>query len=331
MLFLYKIGDIQTDSVLLRVITIYILSLYCYFLSDLCKKNPDLFFLAVKIYIESLLYACLCGGILFILILKGVVGEAQLSYITSGAHIIQFGSLNIFRFNPGSNVNEFSYILGIGIFLLNFINIERRKKNMVLFIFLICLFLTLTRAAWLSLLVAYVIYFLLNENSTKRMINTIIFSCFVFSIFAYIYSTVESFSYLVDSRLAPTIGVSGEERLEKFDFAYQSLLSSKMTLLFGHGWSTNMYIHNVYLQLLYELGVIGFIIFSVYIIYIILPIFFIKEKYCKATLISLIVFIFLFATMQHTLYHTQTWFILAIINSSIILNKKLKLPHEKNK
>jgi hypothetical protein len=178
---------------------------------------------------------------------------------------------------------------------------------------LILEFATLTRASWLALLFSFLVLFFLKKHSLNKIIvGSLTLVCLCVMSYILIISDPLLRDLFV-SRTSFDIGVSGYERLEKFNYVFSRLGASEFRLFFGYGWSTNLYVHNVYLQLLYEVGLLGLFVFCSYFLYLYNRVLKITTQRFKEFSISTLVFIAVSAGAHHTFYHVQNWFMIALV------------------
>ena len=310
-----------SDSAALRILAFSFLVMYSASIATALKRNEELLVSMSHHFVIGTIVSSIIGSIIFICVWNGLVSIQDLLPISVDLHIIESEN-NFYRFNPGANVNEFSMILTFALILLFFVKWNNRIKFLVILFLSFCLLATLTRSSWLGIVVALSIGFITGSKNKKyiyKLLGLFIFISFVIFSF-YLFSDL--FKYLIETRFAMNIGDSGEERLIKYNFVFNRLFENHFRLLFGYGWSSNLYVHSVFLQLLYEIGFIGFLLFFIIFYFYFKGIFLIPPGHYKIVLISLIVFIIISASMQHSLYHVQTWFILGLISGCISFLKK---------
>lgn len=254
------------------------------------------------VYIQGTLFTTIVGLVMFYMIFQGLVSENDLKiFIVAGdIHIVG----NFFRFNPGSNVNEFSQILVYAIILLFYFE-SKLMFNIILFH--LALLMTLTRFSWIGYLIA-----LFGFNIKKAVIFIFILVVSILCIYMLVDDNIR---LIIESRFALDMGASGDDRIGKFLYVYESLSNNIFRLLFGYGFSTNLYVHSVYLQLLYEIGIIGLLIISM----LLYKYFFryINNRYSLA----IFIFIIVESIAHHILYLSETWFAIAMM---VLISKKIK-------
>ena len=300
------------ESVLFRFLSIVTLIFYMIAVFSFLQKNTLNAYLLARYYIYGLLAASIIGIFIFIQVWTGNLSVADLAPISADSHIIG----NFYRFNPGANVNEFSMLIAFGILLLPFCKFPNYIFISLLIFFALCEFAGLTRSSWISLFLALILGALFKENLMETSLFILISFLFVIFIFTLLYINVPEVEMLINTRLALDIGTSGFERLDKFQFVFDRAKESPISFIFGHGWATNLYVHNVYFQLLYEIGLLGLLVFIYFIIFLIKDIFLLKPSIEKSSLIAIAIFIASSAFFQHTLYHVQTWLMLGFVSGA---------------
>ncbi|MGV0982100.1 MAG: O-antigen ligase family protein [Polynucleobacter sp.] len=310
-----------TESSLLRVVSIFILTAYSMVVYSALVDNSTRIILSARVFVIATLLSSIIGCIIFSGVFFGLVSINDLEPISVGSpHVID----DIFyRFNPGSNVNEFSMIIAFALFLLYFAHFSKYFTFFISLIFIICEFATLTRSSWIGLLLGFLIPYFYYKKSIFSIRFFLIFFIFLF-LFLTFYHSSPFIQNLIDTRTAFDIGVSGSDRLMKFDYVYDSLVASPFRLFFGFGWGTNLYVHNVYLQILYELGLFGLIMTLVSLFTFTRGIFLMRNSRYKPPLVGIFIFIIISFLMQHLLYHIQLWFVIGFIASAAVTFKSTK-------
>lgn len=324
-IFLYQLTLDQKESSLLRLVSFISLVLYCAVIYTSILRNKLIYVKLADYYVMGTFLASVVGVFIFYFVSKGRLTSEDLDPISAGVHIVSLGSIIFYRFNPGANVNEFSVILAYAMFLMPFTSFSKKNKLWLVALFLLLEFATLTRATWLGLILSsFIAMFFLS--GLKRNLNFLLISIISFIVvLALVYSNSEDFRFLIDSRMSMDIGASGHERLDKFGYVFERLGQNDFRFLFGYGWATNMYVHSVYLQLAYEIGVLGLILFIASIFLFIRNAFFLNKGVFKASFIACIFLIIIVSSMHHVLYHMQTWFVFAFIAGvSVVLRNEYK-------
>lgn len=156
------------------------------------------------------------------------------------------------------------------------------KEKFALFIYALLIILTLSRGAFVSLLITLIYYLFFCKDDIKKTIINIIKIIIVLIIVVPLINNITtkylSFSTtnLINSRIQSltTDGGSGRERLWKYaldSFSEHPIIGIGInnTLTYNNlNYNENHYTHNTYLEILSELGIIGMIIYII-IIYMI--------------------------------------------------------------
>lgn len=300
------------ESVLLRLIAFAILVFYCISIVTAMIRNHELIVVASRYFVLGTIVASAIGFFIFLGVFNNLFSVEDLLPISVDVHIIE-GEKNFYRFNPGSNVNEFSMIIAFAILLLLFVSWPNKYIFLILSFFLVCEVATLTRGSWVALILGLSAGVLALGNYKKFVYRIFITFTVVFLGLLFLYYFSGEFSKLMDTRLSFEIGISGVERLEKFSHVISSVGENPFRLLFGYGWSSNLYVHNVFLQLLYEVGVIGLVVFFITIWLFLSGLFSLRPGIHKFFSYAVVTFIGVSSLVHHTLYHLQTWFMLAIV------------------
>jgi len=243
------------------------------------------------------------------------------------------------RFSPGSYPNEYgnvsSFVLSVLILLLA----ERKNFSLFLYLFICMAFVSLifstTRAAYLSFCVT-LIYLCLISLPVRRIFlklvclgGCIVFILMRFFSFDFLHTLVQRFGHI--SLKTGSSGVRIAEWIKGFN-------QLGHTPLWGTGFGHNIFAHNVYLELLYEMGVIGCMLllisfihyFSEHYLQIRKKFFAQTDKrevlYNRITVIGLI-HVLLFAITNHNMHHHLTWTIFFFFNMGLVSKKKTFIPN----
>jgi hypothetical protein len=315
MLFKYSIGGEQTDSVLARFVALAALAMFACWVARFVVRVPKGFRTIAVVYTDALLFATLVGYVITVLVFVGRLTVEDLLPISADTHLVDI----VYRFNPGANVNEFGMLLGYGIMFVLWLDWPGWRKKLYLTLFILAEFLTLTRACWIGVSIGLIVYVLMVARNKVR--NLVAIAAVLLVIVALI-SLDPDVSKIMISRTVMDIGASGAERLDKYALAYDEVMSSPWRLLFGFGWSTNLYIHSVPLQLLYETGLIGFLGYV-----LIGAVAFKKYLWAlpssdKSLMVPLMTMMFIFGSVHHTIYHMQSWLIIGLFWGVCVRNQE---------
>jgi hypothetical protein len=315
MLFKYSLGEGQVDSVLARLISLAVLVMYASWVASFVAHATDGFKSIAAVYSNALLFTCLIGYVIFALVFLGRLHVEDLLPISADTHLVG----DIYRFNPGANVDEFGTLLGYGIMLVLWLDWSILRKMLYLGPFFVAVLLTLNRTCWIGVPLGLLIYIF---GARRKFVATagvgVLLGAAVFLL-----TRNHEISDILLSRTVLDIGASGADRLGKYSSAYSDLTSSPWRLLFGFGWSSNLYVHSVPIQLLYETGLVGvgcylFIGLLGLTNYRLTP-----PSSEKSLLIPLMAMMFVFGSVQHTLYHMQTWLIIGLFWGVVVRGRSV--------
>lgn len=179
--------------------------------------------------------------------------------------------------------NIFAGFLVIAIFLIFILKLKKRK---ILIFFLpilsTALFFTFSRAAWIALIISLLFYLLINLKNriTFKKIVSLSFICFLIPvIFSFIYLPLSK------ARIGGAERLEVKSNIERIEYFSESLRIIKTYPFFGAGYGNytlavqNLInpnresfayqpVHNIYLFILSEIGVLGFLCLSVFLIII---------------------------------------------------------------
>lgn len=306
---IYYSADNQVDSLGARFIALMFLMIFSIAIFDLSLRRG--IELVLRFFLDGVMMALFIGIIIFALVFMGMIGVADLEPLSADTHIV--GS--IYRFNPGGNVNEFGLIAIYGLLWARFAYpfASKFKQFAIYGLLIFALFFSLTRAAWLAYAGSLIVMALVSGHGRKLLFV----GASSFAIFTYfIYQLNNELANIVVSRFSFDGGPSGEERLNKIASAFSfNAELNWLELLFGKGWATNLYLHSVPLQLIYEIGILGFLLITGTLVWTFFKLVMRARQKVPGALESLgcLVAYCIFSSFHHTLYHMQTWFILGLI------------------
>lgn len=251
--------------------------------------------------------------------------------------------LNIFRNNPsyGLSINIYDYYGGgwtnnrvyatftepsfYGVFLVvlivmfYFINVK--GKNILMFMLLVNLYLTFSRSAWIAFIYIILFYIIIKIfykiKSIKRIILAIAMLMPIINIMIVKYANNKIFN-----------DFSSQARTNSVLFYLNGVFDSIKTFLFGHGlgsmqnnYNINSYInymleqnaHNGYIEILYEFGVVTFIILLIFI-YLFVKKINTKDSYIIYLVVSM-------TSLLGTSFYVESTLILIILFIVVIKNR----------
>lgn len=198
------------------------------------------------------------------------IGLISLNFSYLGNNISSFGVL-IDRSSPrlitfaSSDPNISCVLLSIFMFF-SFKDIKKYKFTFILN--MICIFLTLSRGAIIAVIIGLIINYLFKKASKKEknMIKTIL----IFVLMTIILIILNKYGLLemIFNRFDSSISTGGSGRVELWTKAIDQFYRNP---IFGVGINNlqiyigNTYVHNTYLQVLAETGVVGFLTYILFL------------------------------------------------------------------
>lgn len=253
-------------------------------------------------------------GIGYIFFLGYYLNAIPLSIIERFSVLTQF-SFNLLRFSPGSYPNEYGIVSSFVLSVLGLIFLEKRKVEFgfstlsLFFLFFatfLALILTTTRAAYLSLFIS-AIYALWQSNRRFKGIALILSPIFAL-FFLLSFFKIDMLKFILagfsQSLYEGSLGSRTEIWVESAEKALENSL-------WGAGFASLTNIHNVYLQTVFELGVVGIFLLLGTLFFLVIET---HSRYIGMTFFSKIrvvglIHILSFAMSNHNLNHHLTWFV----------------------
>lgn len=239
--------------------------------------------------------------------------------------LTQFG-FGLLRFSPGSYPNEYGVVSSFVLSVLILIFLEKKmekfrltKKKFHFFFFasFLAFLLTTTRAAYLSFLVS-LLYIGWGSGRFSRMIAYLLFLIGVF--FSLLLPLkINMFQILTTGFTQKfTEGSLGE----RYQIWFEAVEKAQGHCFWGTGFASLTNLHNVYLQLFFELGFVGLILLigSVFLAFLESHGRYKKEQldpfFSKIRIVGL-VNVLSFAASNHNLNHHLTWFVCFLCFASL--------------
>lgn len=299
----------------------------------------------VVLYVKSFFCSLLIGYVFYLGFYLDVI---SLSWIEHFSVLTQFG-YGFLRFSPGSYPNEYGMVSSFALSILTWMLLEYKtqrikdffsKSFLILFYVLtfIALFLATTRTAYLSYL------FVLSYMAWKKRRLVRVFmgasTCFLVVAALLRVASINMLEILV-SGFKLDILTSGSlgDRFDLWTKAYETFFNNP---IFGEGFSVYTNIHNLYLQLLFELGIAG-----VGVLVGVCSLFLFEKGYIrllgrktneapfeirflKTIAIAGIIQVLWFAGSNHNLNHHLTWLVAFLWFSLALLNRKRAVNADRN-
>lgn len=330
-----KIGEANEPHTLFRFFLLFCQYLFIIGAASSLKEEKDLI-KTLRIYLQFFFVSVLAGYFLFFGYYLNVF---SFDFVMRFSILAQEG-FGILRFSPGSYPNEYGIIssFALGIFALIFLekkeavfDFSRKTLKAFLILTFFAFLLTTTRAAYLSFFVTMIYiawqtkHFLKAATVFLGLILAGFSTLFVFNI-----NMFEILSHGFSQKI--TEGSLGE----RYTMWIETLEKAKEHPFWGAGFASLTNIHNVYLQLLFELGFVGMVLLlgafllswiEGYAIY--------KTPRMNETLsfwrkVRVIGFINVlsFAASNHNLNHHLTWFVCFLALTTLRIPSLIPLKKE---
>lgn len=286
-----------------------------------CLRGRDEKDRLIRIYLSGFFISLVIGYIFYIGFYLGKVSFATIHHYSVEAQM----GWGLLRFSPGTYPNEYGNVSSFALSLL--LLLYAKKKRFLIFIFagltFIAFLLTTTRAAYLSFGVTLV-YLCIASHEIRKMVAKItlfglalllVLKAYSIDFFKIFVSGVKTISFTYGST-----GIRVAEWLKGFEDLNKSIF-------LGNGFGANILAHNVYLELLFEMGLIGttLLLIGILIYYfgehghrIRKP--FKQTNGSQVTIVGLI-HVFLFAATNHNMHHHLTWFAFLLFNMTLFSNR----------
>ena len=294
----------------------------------------------IRLYLQGFFVSLFVGYILYIGYYLRVI---PLHIVDRFTIITQFG-WGILRFSPGSYANEYgivsSFVTSILLLFIaekkNFdvqIGFSQKTLYFLLFLTFFSLLLTTTRAAYISFLLSIVYIFFISK--TFRLILTA--ATAAVTLFFIIFKDKLSFVitiFLSAFTLQGYLGNSITMRLKHWSEGFEAFNDFP---LLGRGFGALFYIHNVYLEMFSELGILGCLTLAAFGMTYLLEhnntikkIFFKrwasqKELFSNRVIVLGLIHVFWFAATNHNINHHLTWMVFLLFNINLFAKRK-KIP-----
>ncbi len=276
-----------------------------------------------------------------------VVG--YLFYVGYYLHLISFEFIERFsvlaqigygflRFSPGSYPNEYGIVSSFVLSILTYILIKKESLFSTKFLFIFfglalgALMLATTRAAYISFLFC-LIYMTWREKCFLPIFKWVLaVSMSIIGILWFFGIDMLKILYFGFALEAFQSG-SMEVRVSYWVREWEAFLESP---LFGKGFASVADLHNVYLQVLFELGIVGTVLLAATVLVVMLSassyplgIRLRKEK----NLLSMVktfgwIHVVWFAASNSNLNHHLTWFVVLLCFSSLVYRKKREIVQD---
>jgi hypothetical protein len=284
-----------------------------------CLRDRDDKERLIRLYLMGFFISLVVGYIFYIGYYSGKISFATIHRYSVEAQM----GWGLLRFSPGTYPNEYGNVSSFALSLLLLLYVKNRRFLTLVFAGLtfLAFLLTTTRAAYLSFSVT-LLYLFVTSKEIRKMVAKIALlgSAILFILKAY---SIDFFKIFVAGvkTISFTYGSTGV-RFAEWIKGFEDLNKS---LFLGNGFGSNILAHNVYLELLFEVGLIGSLLLIGTLIY-----YFgehghrIKKLTLhladhQATAVGLI-HVVLFAATNHNMHHHLTWFVFLLFNMALFAN-----------
>ncbi len=207
----------------------------------------------------------------YIFLIGMVTHKLSIAFITHFEILVQWG-FGFLRFSPGSYPNEYGIVSSFALSVLTLLLVERRDRTNASLIFgmkaslprllpawlltLGALFMTTTRAAY----IAYLVSILYIAASRRRVGRSLLFLFEIIAAGVLLLACVEPFFDVTGVLKGAYFAFFSQDRyasgrLDAWKIAYELFLQHPY---WGAGFGSVDMMHNVYLQLFFGMGFIGF-------------------------------------------------------------------------
>ncbi|MBP2032219.1 O-antigen ligase [Clostridium algifaecis] len=284
----------------------------------------------IKLYIYGYIISLFFG---YIFLIGCHFGKFSANSISRFYVLIQYG-YGMLRFSPGSYPNEYgivsSFVLSVlTIIIINKKNVEKiySKINIPVFVLIyvatfVALFLSTTRAAYIAF-IASIIYIIFKYRSKKMFKVLIPITIIFFIVISIIQVKFFNLIGLFNVQIQSVINNNGSfnERMKAWQGAYSLFIKNPFL---GVGFGREAMMHNTYLQILFENGILGTLVIICSIVMFTINL---KKIYSKVSNVSDnftyklysticnvgLLHVLWFATSNHNLNHHLTWFVILLI------------------
>ncbi len=327
-IFVSSEGEGAFGTPLLRVISILFTCIYCAYVLVYVAQNKNAKRDIAIYYTLATLFAIAIGMFITYGLFTGTVTRNDLMPVSvEDVHVAG----RIFRFNPGASVNEFGEIIAYAIFMLRWTGWTPKQKMLAAGALLVAEFLSLTRGAWLGLVVGYLAYALSSSRKMRRRIY--MGAGALVSLMLVVIASFPELRELLVTRTSIQRSAGTDDRIETAISALTALNDSPMRMLFGYGWSSDIfspnlgfenlgYIHSVPLMFLFDTGLIGVTI-CIFIFYVFGRFVYANAREDRDIIAGMIAFMFTISLVEHVFFHVQTWLIFGLILGIALRNSRL--------
>lgn len=277
----------------------------------------------IRLYLAGFFISLVVGYIFYIGYYSGAISFETIQRYSVETQI----GWGLLRFSPGTYPNEYGNISSFVLLILLVLYAKNKRFLTVIFALLtfIAFLLTTTRAAYLSFTVTLIYLCITSRDIRKLMFKLfligtsilLILKAYSFNFFTIFIKGVKTISLIQGSTgIRVSHWIKGFEDLNK-------------SIIFGNGFGANIYAHNIYLEILFELGIVGALLLLSTLVYYFSEnsfrfrkLIFDKEKGMKYQVMVIgMIHLFLFALTNHNMHHHLTWMTFLLLNWSLFSQK----------
>jgi len=302
----------------------------------------------VILYLKSFFFTLMIGYFFYI---GFYIDFIPLSVVEHFSVLTQFG-YGFLRFSPGSYPNEYGMVSSFILSILTWMLLEYKsqrikdffsKSFLILFYFLtfIALLLTTTRTAYLS----YFFVLCYMAWKKRRLVRVFIATsaCFLIVVALMRSAGINMFEIFAGGFHSEMLDIGSlGDRIAIWTEGYETFIEKPFL---GEGFSVHTNIHNLYLQLLFELGIAGMgILIGMLVLFLFERGYILfahkakeetfEQRFVRTIAIAGVIQVLWFAGSNHNLNHHLTWLVIFLWFSLIILKARKesflgKLPFSK--
>lgn len=270
-------------------------------------------------YLAGFFLSLLIGYLFFIGFYSGFISFQTIQRFSVEAQM----GWGLLRFAPGTYPNEYGNVSSFALSVLILLYSNKKRLFTLLFVSLtfIALLLTTTRAAYLSFIISLLYLFITSPKVRKLFFHFFLFATVLLTLL-YTYSINMFAIFMRGIRAISLMEGSAGIRLSHWIKGFKEL---DQNIFFGNGFSANIYTHNIYLELFFELGIIGILVLVITLTYYlsenssaIRKLFECSNKTTSHQIMILgLIHTLLFALTNHNMHHHLTWFSFFLFNASL--------------
>ncbi|MDN3508941.1 MAG: O-antigen ligase family protein [Candidatus Neptunochlamydia sp.] len=273
----------------------------------------------ISFYLAGFFISLLVGYIFFIGFYSGFISFRTIEHFSVETQM----GWGLLRFSPGTYPNEYGNIGSFALSSLLLLYAKKKRFLTLLFAALtfIALLLTTTRTAYISFGVTLVYLCFTSTELRKVMFKFLLFGTVI--LFLLKEYSINIFSIFIRGIKAISL-MEGSAGI-RLSYWIKGFKDLDQNIIFGNGFSANIYAHNIYLELLFELGIMGALLLVLTVIYYlsknshsIQKLFVDREKETTTQIMIIgLIHTFLFALTNHNMHHHLTWLSFLLFNASL--------------